>query len=107
MLPFRVFKEKPHISAKLVKTRDITAIGKKIHLNLIGKHDKSVIDVDIWQQSNLSILIIKNCDFEVEIVTCAAKFVFILVDLSSMTSSFEYWYIMTVCELINCSLYSN
>lgn len=79
MLPLRVLKKQLHINIKLVKSRNITAIGIIICLSLTKKHDRDTLDINIWQQSDLSTLIIKNCEFEFKIVTGTAKFVFVFV----------------------------
>lgn len=79
MLPLRVLKKQLHINIKLVKNRNITVIGIIICLSLTEKHDRGILDINIWRQSDLSTLIKKNCEFEFKIVTDAAKFVFVFV----------------------------
>ena len=51
-----------------------------MRLSLTKKHNRGSIDIGIWRQSSLSTLVIKNCDFEVEIITCASKLIFFFVD---------------------------
>lgn len=80
MLPLKALKEQLHISIKLVKGRSVTTINIIIQFSLTEKHDKSTLDIDIQRQSDLSILIIKNCNFEIKIVTGAAKFIFDFVN---------------------------
>ena len=80
MLPLKTLKKQLHIRTKLVKDRSASAIGIIMHFNLTKKHNRGTIDISIWRQFDLSILVIKDCDFEVEIITCAAKLVFFLVD---------------------------
>lgn len=51
-----------------------------MHLSLIRKYNKNTIDINIWQQSNIFTFLPKNCDFDVKIVTYAAKLVFFFIN---------------------------
>ena len=79
MLLLEVFKEQPYIGRKLVKGKNVTTINIIICLNLTEKHNRGTINKDIWWQSNSSIFIIKNHDFEVKIIICTTKLVLYFV----------------------------
>lgn len=79
-LLFSAFKKQLHISIKLVKNRSSTTISIIIHLSFIKKHDRDTIDIDIWRQVDLFIVVIKNYNFEDKIIIYFNKLVFLLVD---------------------------
>lgn len=65
----------------MVKSGGIAVIYIIVCLSLTKKYDRSAVNIGIWWQTKMSILIIEDYDYEVEIVICITKFGFIFVDL--------------------------
>lgn len=51
-----------------------------IHLSLIQWYNKNTLNIDIFWQTNLSILIKKDYDFKAEVITHATKPILIFID---------------------------
>lgn len=97
IFPLEVFKKQLHISAKLIKNRNVIVFGIIRHLSLTEEYDRDVKNINIWYESALSIFIVKDCDFEINIVTHVTKFIFIFVNFVNYDNLF--W--VLVCLWLN------
>ena len=79
--PLGPLKECPHVLAKIIEGGGGAPICIVVSQRLTGKHDCSTIDErDSWK-SDAPAFVEEYGEFEAEVVTCAAEFVVLLVDL--------------------------